>query len=42
MTDVIYFDNAATSWPKPPEVAAAMSAFLANDAANPTGNAGHR
>ncbi len=41
MTDVIYFDNAATSWPKPPEVAAAMSAFLANDAAKP-GRAGHR
>jgi cysteine desulfurase family protein len=39
--DVIYFDNAATSWPKPPEVAAAMSAFLATDAANP-GRAGHR
>jgi len=40
-TDVIYFDNAATSWPKPPEVTAAMTKFLAEDAANP-GRAGHR
>jgi cysteine desulfurase family protein len=39
--DVIYLDNAATSWPKPPEVAAAMGRFLAQDAANP-GRAGHR
>ena len=39
--DVTYLDNAATSWPKPPEVAAAMTEFLANDAANP-GRAGHR
>ncbi len=37
----IYFDNAATSWPKPACVAEAMSLFLANDAANP-GRAGHR
>ena len=37
----IYFDNAATSWPKPACVANAMSTFLANDAANP-GRAGHR
>ena len=29
MTD-LYLDNAATSWPKPPGVAAAMSAFLAD------------
>src|SRR5579862_4501292 len=41
MTDVIYFDNAATSWPKPPVVAQAMTQFLAEDAANP-GRAGHR
>lgn len=41
MTDVIYFDNAATSWPKPPAVAERMSKFLADEAANP-GRAGHR
>lgn len=38
---MIYFDNAATSFPKPPQVAAAMTRFLAEDAANP-GRAGHR
>lgn len=38
---VIYFDNAATSWPKPPVVAQRMSDFLASEAANP-GRAGHR
>lgn len=38
---MIYLDNAATSFPKPPEVAQAMSRFLAEDAANP-GRAGHR
>jgi len=38
---VIYFDNAATSFPKPPEVGQAMARFLAEDAANP-GRAGHR
>jgi selenocysteine lyase/cysteine desulfurase len=38
---VIYFDNAATSFPKPAAVGAAMSRFLAEDAANP-GRAGHR
>jgi len=38
---VIYFDNAATSFPKPPEVGKAMARFLAEDAANP-GRAGHR
>jgi cysteine desulfurase / selenocysteine lyase len=38
---VIYFDNAATSWPKPPVVAERMSVFLATEAANP-GRAGHR
>ena len=41
MSDVIYFDNAATSWPKPPAVAQRMGAFLAEEAANP-GRAGHR
>lgn len=38
---VTYLDNAATSWPKPPDVAKAMADFLAKDAANP-GRAGHR
>ncbi len=38
---MIYLDNAATSFPKAPGVAQAMSAFLAQDAANP-GRAGHR
>lgn len=38
---VIYFDNAATSFPKAPGVAEAMSKFIAQDAANP-GRAGHR
>src|SRR3954470_204693 len=41
MSDVIYFDNAATSWPKPPVVAARMKSFLDEEAANP-GRAGHR
>ena len=38
---MIYFDNAATSFPKAPGVGAAMARFLAEDAANP-GRAGHR
>lgn len=38
---MIYLDNAATSFPKPPAVAEAMARFLAHDAANP-GRAGHR
>ncbi len=38
---LIYFDNAATSFPKAPGVNEAMSKFLAEDAANP-GRAGHR
>jgi len=38
---VIYFDNAATSWPKPPGVAAAMTHFLEEVGANP-GRSGHR
>lgn len=40
-THVIYLDNAATSWPKPPVVTTAMGEFLAHEAANP-GRAGHR
>ncbi|MEX2213083.1 MAG: aminotransferase class V-fold PLP-dependent enzyme [Phycisphaeraceae bacterium] len=38
---MIYFDNAATSFPKAPGVAAAMSKFISEDAANP-GRSGHR
>lgn len=37
---MIYFDNAATSWPKPPTVAAEMERFLREDGANP-GRSGH-
>ncbi|MEL6498044.1 MAG: aminotransferase class V-fold PLP-dependent enzyme [Planctomycetota bacterium] len=39
--DVIYLDNAATSWPKPACVAEAMTEFLARSAGNP-GRGGHR
>lgn len=38
---MIYFDNAATSFPKAPGVNEAMAKFLVEDAANP-GRAGHR
>ena len=38
---MIYFDNAATSWPKPPGVTEAMVHFLNQVGANP-GRAGHR
>jgi cysteine desulfurase/selenocysteine lyase len=38
---LIYLDNAATSWPKPPEVTAAMTRFLSEIGANP-GRSGHR
>ncbi len=38
---MIYFDNAATSWPKPPEVAEAMMRFLRDVGASP-GRSGHR
>jgi len=38
---MIYLDNAATSWPKPPGVAAAMLHFLDQVGANP-GRSGHR
>jgi cysteine desulfurase family protein len=37
---MIYFDNAATSWPKPPGVAQAMAHFLDHVGANP-GRSGH-
>ena len=38
---MIYFDNAATSWPKPPGVAEAMVHFIEDVGANP-GRSGHR
>jgi len=38
---MIYFDNAATSWPKPGIVTRAMSDFMDNVGANP-GRSGHR
>lgn len=38
---MIYLDNAATSWPKPPAVAEAMVHYLDRVGANP-GRAGHR
>lgn len=42
MTDqIIYLDNAATSWPKPESVGRAMVEFLAHRAGNP-GRGGHR
>ncbi|HEY67689.1 MAG TPA: aminotransferase class V-fold PLP-dependent enzyme [Thermoflexia bacterium] len=38
---MIYFDNAATSWPKPPGVVEAMVHFMDDVGANP-GRSGHR
>ena len=38
---MIYFDNAATSWPKPPGVMPAMTHFMQSVGANP-GRSGHR
>jgi cysteine desulfurase family protein len=38
---MIYFDNAATSWPKPAVVSEAMTRFLTEAGANP-GRSGHR
>lgn len=38
---MIYLDNAATSWPKPPGVYAALGTFLQTAGANP-GRSGHR
>lgn len=40
MRDIIYMDNAATTWPKAPGVAVAMSRFIEESAANP-GRGGH-
>jgi len=38
---MIYFDNAATSWPKPEEVLAGMMEFMKKSGGNP-GRGGHR
>ena len=38
---MIYLDNAATSWPKPPSVYATLGSFLQTAGANP-GRSGHR
>lgn len=38
---MIYLDHAATSWPKPPDVVRAMSAYLESAGGNP-GRSGHR
>jgi cysteine desulfurase / selenocysteine lyase len=38
---MIYLDHAATSWPKPPQVMAAMTATMQNAGGNP-GRSGHR
>ncbi len=41
LLNVVYLDNAATSWPKPQRVLDAMSRFLAEDAGSPN-RGGHR
>jgi cysteine desulfurase family protein len=41
MKDVLYFDNAASSWPKPPAVLAAMQTCMLEYSANP-GRGSHR
>lgn len=41
MSNIIYFDNAATSWPKPDEVPAAMTRYLCGIGGSP-GRSGHR
>src|SRR5262249_10438207 len=41
MTREVYLDHAATSWPKPPGVLAAIADFLENAGGN-TGRSGHR
>lgn len=39
--NIIYFDNAATSWPKPPQAIAAMQNYMQNIGGSP-GRSGHR
>ncbi len=41
MREIIYADNAATSWPKPPEVVEAVGEFLRNCSGSP-GRAAHK
>jgi cysteine desulfurase / selenocysteine lyase len=41
MSNIIYFDNAATSWPKPDQVPEAMSRYLCGVGGSP-GRSGHR
>jgi cysteine desulfurase / selenocysteine lyase len=41
MNPILYFDNAATSWPKPEEVPAAMTRYLCGIGGSP-GRSGHR
>jgi len=41
VSSMIYFDNAATSWPKPSDVIKAMTRFANEVGANP-GRSGHR
>jgi cysteine desulfurase / selenocysteine lyase len=38
---IIYFDNAATSWPKPPAIRAALDEYFGDAGGNP-GRSGHR
>ncbi len=40
-SDIIYLDNAATSWPKPPALAKAITEYLTSPNGNP-GRGGHR
>ena len=40
INEMIYLDNAATSWPKPPQVKEAMNRFMEEIGANP-GRSGH-
>src|SRR5205807_1630498 len=40
-SSMIYFDNAATSWPKPPAVRAALEEYFGEAGGNP-GRSGHR
>ena len=41
MEGIVYFDNGATSWPKPPQVQEAMIAYLQQVGGSP-GRSGHR
>ncbi len=41
MSEVVYLDNAATSWPKPPAVREALTTYFGEAGGNP-GRSGHR